>query len=92
LGVVLGSRPDKTASTRDGAFLFLFANQLVDLLRQPPLRPDGGVQILPSLRMMREPTEYPIAQRTEIRSRRIIGVGPVSARLQDGPEAVRVCR
>jgi hypothetical protein len=27
---------------------FQFANQLVNLLGQPPLGPDGGVQILPS--------------------------------------------
>jgi hypothetical protein len=46
---------------------FGFANQFVYVLRQPPLRSGRVVQVLPSLRTPRQPTEYPIAQRTEIR-------------------------
>src|SRR4030095_3697773 len=53
----------------DGAFLFQFANQLVNLLGQQPFGPDGGVQILPSFRTTREPIQYPVAQRTKIRLR-----------------------
>src|SRR5260221_11606841 len=53
----------------DDAFLFQFANQLVNLLGQPPFGPDGGVQILPSFRTTREPIQYPVAQRTKIRLR-----------------------
>src|ERR1700730_13709669 len=53
----------------DDAFLFQFANKLVNLLGQPPLWPDGGMQILPSFRTTREPIQYPVAQRTKIRLR-----------------------
>jgi hypothetical protein len=45
----------------DGALVFQFANQFVDVLRQPLLGPNGGVQLLPSFRTTLEPIQYPVS-------------------------------
>jgi hypothetical protein len=50
----------------DAPFLFQLANNFIHVLRQPPLRLDRHMEILPPLRTSRQPTDDPIAQRAEV--------------------------